>query len=65
MKDLNELTRTLNTVYGVGLTWASPTTVLWAAERCANPRAALKAANRRLAKYGRPLAYAPYGSPAF
>ena len=62
---LNQIEKALYETYGTSILAADPTTIIWAAERCTDPKAALKAANRKRQQMGRPLAYAPYGSAAF
>jgi hypothetical protein len=52
-------------IYGVSIVCADPTTILWAAEQCDDPKKALKAANSLRRKYGQVPAYAPYGHVAF
>ena len=55
-------------VYGVGIASAPVEAVLWAADRITDKEIARKEltrANLIRARYGRPLAYAPYGSNAF
>ena len=64
-KHLKEIEKVLYEEYGCGLCAASGPVGLWAAEKCSNPREALKALNRVLQRYGKPLCHAPYGSPAF
>lgn len=55
----------LSDVYGVGVVAADPTTILWAAERCDNPKGALKAANSIRLRHGVVPAYAPCGHVCF
>ncbi len=52
---LAQISNILENVYGVGMTVASPATVLWAADRCDNPEDALVAINRIRKKHGAPL----------
>jgi len=51
--------------FGTNTVSAPPEAILWAAAKCSNPRAALKAANKARQRQGAPLAHAPYGHPAF
>jgi len=60
-----QLTNILNFDYGVGAAVAPPEAILWAAEQCDNPRESLAAVNEIRTRHGTPLAYAPYGHPAF
>ena len=60
-----QITNILKFDYDVGTAVAPVEAILWAAEQCDNPRESLAAANRLRTRYGAPLAYAPYGHPAF
>lgn len=55
----------LNNEYGVGVVCAPTCAVLWAVEKCSNPKKELYKINQIKAKHGAPLAYAPYGHVAF
>lgn len=61
----SQIEKILNDEYGVGIAVAPTCATLWAAEKCEDPRGQLKIANRIKAKHGKPLAYAPFGHPAF
>lgn len=55
-------------VYGVGLCFADPVTVLWAAEKIEDIEVAkkeLKKANRIREKHGKCLVYVPFGHRLF
>lgn len=56
-----QIVEVLANVYGVGPLWADTCTALWAAARCKDPEAQIKALNRMRAKHGKPLVYVPYG----
>jgi hypothetical protein len=62
---MSQIEKILNNEYGVGIAIAPPVAVLWAAEKCEDPKKSLKTANRIRAKHGMPLAHAPYGHAAF
>ena len=61
----NQIEQVLYETYGVSLMAAEPTTIIWAAERCAEPTSELKKANRARQRMGKMPAYAPYGSKCF
>ena len=62
---MKELSNILATEYDVSIGSAPTCAILWAAEKCSDPRKALSTANRKREKLGQPLAYASFGSPAF
>ena len=65
MTPKKQITGIIENEYGVGVAIAPTCAVLWAAEKCDDPRKALKAVNSIRAKHGKPLAYAPYNHVAF
>ena len=62
---MKELTAILASEYDVSIGSAPTCAILWAAEKCQDPRKALSAANRKRVQMGKPLAHAQYGSTAF
>lgn len=57
MTTTKQIEKALYEVYGTSILAADPTTILWAADRCDDPEAARKAANRKREKHGKMPAY--------
>jgi len=54
--------------YGVGVVTCDPIVILWAVEKITDKQVArkeLKKVNALRSKYGKPVAYAPWGSHAY